>query len=88
MNIHIDVPAHEMTDADLTFARDSLENALKTINAENTRRNAIRRAEAWKNVVKAINDYTAKFGDIKVETATSWWTLTNYETVGCFEAYD
>lgn len=88
MDVNISGIVCEMSDDDLTLARYQLENALATLNRENERRHNLRKTEAWKNVVKAINDYTTEFGSIQVETATSWWTLTNYETVGHFEAYD
>lgn len=87
MNININGAVNEMSDDALTLVRNRLENALSIINAENDRRRELRKAEAWKNVVRAINDYTAEFGSISVETATSWLTLTDYETVGVFEAY-
>ena len=88
MNININGAVNEMSDDALTLVRNRLENALAIINAENDRRRELRKAEAWKNVVKAINDYTAEFGAIQVETATSWWALTDYKTVGYFEAYE
>ena len=88
MDINISGMVCEMSDDDLTLARYQLENALATLNRENDRRRELRKAEAWKNVVRAINDYTAEFGAIQVETATSWWVLTDYETVGYFEAYE
>ena len=88
MNININGAVNEMSDDDLTLIRDRLENALSIINAENDRRRELRKAEAWKNVVRAINDYTAEFGSITVETATTWWVLTDYETIGVFEAYE
>ena len=87
MNININGAVNEMSDDALTLVRNRLENALSIINAENDRRRELRKAEAWKNVVRAINDYTAEFGSISVETATSWLTLTDYETAGYFEAY-
>lgn len=87
-NINIGGMVCEMSDDDLTLARYQLENALVTLNRENDRRRKLRQADAWKNVVRAINDYTAEFGAIQVETATSWWVLTDYETIGVFEAYD
>ena len=88
MNLNISGMVCEMSDDDLTLIRCQLENALATLNKENDRRRELRKAEAWKNVVKAINDYTAEFGAIQVETSTSWWALTGYETVGYFEAFD
>lgn len=88
MNINICEMVCEMSDDKLTLVRHQLEDALATLNRENDRRRKLRQAEAWKNVVEAINDYTAEFGAIQVETATSWWALTDYETVGCFEALD
>lgn len=88
MNININGAVNEMSDDALTLVRNRLENALSIINAENDRRRELRRAEAWKNVVRAINDYTAEFGAIQVETSTCWWALTGYETIGYFEAYD
>lgn len=88
MNININGAVNEMSDDALTLVRNRLENALAIINAENDRRRELRKAEAWRNVVKAINDYTAEFGAIEVETATSWCVLTGYETIGYFEAYD
>ena len=87
MNININGAVNEMSDDALTLVRNRLENALSIINAENDRRRESRKTEAWKNVVRAINDYTAEFGSISVETATSWLTLIDYETVGVFEAY-
>ena len=87
MNININGAVNAMSDDALTLIRDRLENALSIINAENDRRRELRKAEAWKNVVRAINDYTAEFGAIQVETSTSWLTLIDYETVGGFEAY-
>ena len=87
MNININGAVNEMSDDALTLVRNRLENALSIINAENDRRRESRKTEAWKNVVRAINDYTAEFGSISVETATSWLTLTDYETAGYFEAY-
>jgi hypothetical protein len=88
MNININGAVNEMSDDALTLVRNRLENALSIINAENDRRRELRKAEAWKNVVRAINDYTAEFGAIQVETSTCWWALTGYETIGYFEAYD
>lgn len=88
MNININGAVNEMSDDALTLVRNRLENALSIINAENDRRRELRKAEAWRNVVKAINDYTAEFGAIEVETATSWCVLTDYETTGYFEAYE
>lgn len=88
MNLNISGMVCEMSDDDLTLVRCQLENALATLNAENDRRRELRKAEAWKNVVRAINDYTAEFGSITVETATTWWALTDYETIGVFEAYE
>ena len=88
MNINISGMVCQMSDDDLTLARCQLENALATLNQENDRRCELRKTEAWKNVVRAINDYTAEFGAIQVETSTCWWTLTGYETAGYFEAYD
>jgi hypothetical protein len=88
MNLNISGTVREMSDDELTLARCQLENALATLNQENDRRRELRKAEAWRNVVRAINDYTAEFGAIQVETSTCWWALTGYETVGYFEAYD
>lgn len=88
MNINISEMVCQMSDDDLTLARCQLENALVTLNQENDRRRELRKAEAWKNVVRAINDYTAEFGTIQVETSTTWWALTGYESIGLFEAYD
>lgn len=88
MNLNISEMVCEMSDDDLTLIRCQLENALTTLNQENDRRRELRKAEAWKNVVRAINNYTAEFGAIQVETATSWWVLTDYETVGYFEAFE
>ena len=86
MNLNISGMAYEMSDDDLTLVRCQLENALAALNQENDRRREWRQVEAWKNVVRAINDYTAEFGAIQVETVAGWWVLTDYETVGCFEA--
>lgn len=88
MNLNINGAVNEMSDDTLTLVRNRLENALSIINAENDRRRELRKAEAWRNVVRALNDYTAEFGAIQVETSTCWWALTGYETVGYFEAYD
>ncbi len=88
MNLNIGGMVCQMSDDELTLARYQLEDALMVLNQENDRRRELRKVEAWKNVVRAINDYTAEFGAIQVETSTSWWALTGYETVGYFEAFD